>query len=70
MSIDNHLRVTLIGWFRPLTVLPDDEILVMTSRGDGEMTLGYCIDGDWFSEEDDLVSAPDWWAHLPDGVHQ
>jgi hypothetical protein len=58
---------TTLKWFTPAEQLPDDEVLLMTSRGMGEVTLGYLMGGDWFMETDELVSRPDFWAHIPAG---
>lgn len=58
---------TTIEWHRPAEQMPDDEILVMTSRGMGEVTLGYTNGGHWHMETDELVSEPDFWAHFPLG---
>lgn len=60
------ITITL-NWFTPAEQMPDDDVLLMTSRGMGETTLGYTSGGDWFMDTDDLVSAPDYWAHFPAG---
>jgi hypothetical protein len=66
---------TTLEWFAPAEQLPDDEVLVLTSRGAGEVTTGYTADGDWFLDDAEYpnpavcepVSAPDFWAHFPAG---
>ncbi len=58
---------TTLEWFTPAEQMPDDDVLLMTSRGMGETTFGYTSGGDWFMDTDDHVSTPDFWAHIPAG---
>lgn len=59
-----------ITWHSVADRLPDDEIAVLTAFEDGEVLMGWHVDGGWIDSSGMPVSGVSHWSELPAGPRE
>lgn len=66
MTTAISLPITSIVWHPTADDPPDDDMVVLTADGDGEVWPGFKIGDQWYNiDAMPRPSAPKWWCHFP-----
>ncbi len=62
----NGRCATLVVWHPTADDPPDDDLVVLTADGDGEVWPAFKLGPDWFDIDAGPMPAPRYWCHFPE----
>lgn len=66
MTTALSLPITSIVWHPTADDPPDDDLVVLTADGDGEVWPDFKLGDQWFDIDAGPMPAPRYWCHFPE----